>query len=154
MLKYLNSQVTLGEIPKQLTLCINITGCTHNCDGCHSPELREDIGEPLTDIVITELIRKNKGISCVLFMGGDHNIKALNKLIFRSREKNKNMLFGAYFGCDCLPENIELGLYNYIKLGHYDKELGGLKSPTTNQKLFTVTANIKQIYLNNGQETK
>ena len=27
MLKYLNTQVTFAEVPNEITLCINITGC-------------------------------------------------------------------------------------------------------------------------------
>lgn len=27
MLKYLNTQVTFAEVPDEITLCINITGC-------------------------------------------------------------------------------------------------------------------------------
>ena len=35
----------------------------------------------------------------------------------------------------------KLGIYQYldwIKLGHFDIELGGLSSPTTNQKLYMI----------------
>ena len=35
MLKYLNTQVTFSEIPDEITLCINITGCKVGCEGCN-----------------------------------------------------------------------------------------------------------------------
>ena len=71
MLKYLNTQVTFSEIPDEITLCINITGCKVGCKNCHSSYLAEDIGEGLTLDKIYKLIDNNEGITCVCFMGGD-----------------------------------------------------------------------------------
>ena len=58
MLKYLNAPVTFAEIPDEITLCINITGCTLHCKGCHSPFLWEDAGEFLTIEMLDYLICK------------------------------------------------------------------------------------------------
>ena len=73
MLKYLNTQVTFSEVPDEITLCINITGCKIGCKNCHSPYLAEDIGESLDLQHLTNLIDSNKGITCVCIMGGDAN---------------------------------------------------------------------------------
>ena len=59
MLKYLNAPVTFAEIPDEITLCINITGCPLQCKGCHSPFLWEDTGEFLTIEMLDYLICKN-----------------------------------------------------------------------------------------------
>lgn len=48
MVKYTDSQVTFREIPDEITLCINISGCPNHCEGCHSSYLAEDIGTKLT----------------------------------------------------------------------------------------------------------
>ena len=50
MLKYVPqmTSVVLEEIPDRVTLAVDISNCPGHCEGCHSPFLREDIGEPLT----------------------------------------------------------------------------------------------------------
>ena len=138
MLKYLNYQVTLGEIPGEITLCINITNCPHNCDGCHSPELRKDIGDVLSVEVIDELIKNNEGVSCVCFMGGDHKPESINRFIMHIKEKYPHMYISLYSGAEAFNNSIKKEYLNYYKIGPYKKELGGLKSPTTNQKLFQI----------------
>ena len=62
MIKYLNTMVTFAEIPVEVTLSINITNCQNKCPGCHSPELRENIGTELTKDELNNLINKNKGV--------------------------------------------------------------------------------------------
>ena len=142
MLKYLNYQVTLGEIPGEITLCINITNCPHNCDGCHSPELRKNIGKILSVKVIDELIKNNDGISCICFMGGDHDDESINRFIMHIKEKYPYMKTALYSGAETTNDSIKKEYLNYYKIGPYRKELGGLKSPITNQKLFKVFKNL------------
>ena len=48
MLKYLYTKITFAEAPDEISLCIDITNCIYHCNNCHSPELRQDIGTPLT----------------------------------------------------------------------------------------------------------
>ena len=69
-MRYLNYQVVFKEVPDEVTLSINITNCPYRCPGCHSPYLQEDVGEELTFETLSYLIEKNKGITCVCFMGG------------------------------------------------------------------------------------
>lgn len=45
---------------------------------------------------------------------------------------------GWYSGRQELSKDIDLSNFDYIKLGPYIRELGGLKSPTTNQRLYEV----------------
>ena len=59
MVKYLETAVTFEEIPDEVTLAINISNCQNHCEGCHSPWLREDVGEELTPEVLNGLIDKN-----------------------------------------------------------------------------------------------
>ena len=47
---------------------------------------------------------------------------------------------GWYSGRDEVPSGIDARNFNYIKLGPYIKECGGLRSPKTNQKLFRIEA--------------
>lgn len=78
MLKYLDTKVTFSEIPDEITLCIGITGCKIGCKNCHSSYLAEDIGEVLTITRIEKLIKANKGITAICFMGGDNDPKLIN----------------------------------------------------------------------------
>lgn len=48
---------------------------------------------------------------------------------------------GWYSGRQELAKEIELKNFNFIKLGPYIEDLGGLKSPTTNQRLYEVKMN-------------
>ena len=90
MLKYVNTMVTFSEVPDEIALCINITGCKIGCKNCHSPYLAEDIGKELNIDSLHELISSNKGITCVSFMGGDSNPKEIDYLAFRGSRNLKN----------------------------------------------------------------
>ena len=73
MLKYTDTEIVFREIPDEITLAINISGCPIHCPDCHSKELWQDIGEELTEEKLCSLIEENKGITCVCFMGGEND---------------------------------------------------------------------------------
>ena len=58
MLKYVDTLVGFREIPDEISLCINISNCPNNCEGCHSSYLKKDIGTPLTYIELKNLLKK------------------------------------------------------------------------------------------------
>lgn len=135
-MKYLNTLVGFREFPDEISLLINITGCYWHCPGCHSPELWEDIGTKLTIAELDKLIKSNKGITCVGFMGGFP--KYINALAKRIRRKYDGLKIGWYWGGTSIPDEIELELFDYIKVGPYMKELGGLDKSTTNQRMYQI----------------
>lgn len=145
MVKYYNAMVVFEEIPDEITLAINITNCPCHCKGCHSKFLWEDIGTELTFEELRRLIDKNDGITCVCFMGGDADPKEINYLagvvITKSVCSQKPMQVAWYSGKDELSEEIDIGRFEYIKLGHYDEKLGGLDKETTNQRMYQVVVN-------------
>lgn len=140
MIKYVpqDTQVTFAEIPCEITLCINLSCCPHHCPGCHSPYLREDMGEELTNDVLDKLIRKNKGISCVVFMGGDNDI---DRLIELSKSVVNGGLKTAWY-TGSREEEIDFykvgWFFDYIKVGPYIEECGPLNNPNTNQRLYKI----------------
>ena len=136
MLKYLNTQVTFSEVPDEITLCINITGCKIGCKNCHSSYLAEDIGEELNTDSLHELISNNKGITCVCLMGGDSNPEYIN--ILGRTIKCHKLKSAWYSGRQELSKDIEMKNFNAIKLGPYIEELGPLNSKTTNQTFYEV----------------
>lgn len=135
MIKYLETLITFAEIPDEITLCINITNCPCNCNGCHSSYLSKDIGEELNNDVLDKLISDNSGISCIAFMGGDSSPKEINDLAKYVKDKY-SISVAWYSGRQELSKDINLDNFDYIKLGPYIKELGPLTSKTTNQRLY------------------
>ena len=86
-LKYLGYSVVFQEVPDEVTLAINISGCPHKCEGCHSKYLWEYEGNYISKD-IDDIINKYDGlITCVCFMGGDQNIEELNRLICKVQSK-------------------------------------------------------------------
>ena len=142
MLKYTDTQVTFREIPDEITLCINISGCPIRCPDCHSKELWNDIGTELSPEELLRLIRENNGITCVCFMGGDADIWEVRKLIHTVRNEYDDELAIAWYSGQDEMHPVMLAELDYYKYGSYKKELGGLDSPTTNQKLWLVRRDI------------
>ena len=138
MLKYVDSKVVFAEIPDEITLAINISNCPCHCEGCHSPYLADDIGEPLDLQHLTNLIDSNRGITCVCIMGGDANPSEVDDIAQDIKEYYPNLKVGWYSGRDYISKDIDMSNFNYIKYGHYDKDKGPLNSKTTNQVMLEI----------------
>ena len=134
-MKFLTQGIVFSEIPDEITLELGITNCPFNCEGCHSPFLQSDIGEILDENVVHKLINKNRGISCILFSGGFP--KEVEELCIIVKNNYPNIKTAWSTGLSEIP-NINLNYFDYIKIGPYMKDLGGLKSPTTNQRLYKI----------------
>ena len=63
----------------------------------------------------------------------EDSIKGLQELL----NNYPNIKTAWYTGLSEIP-NINLDYFDYIKIGAYIKDLGGLKSPTTNQRLYKI----------------
>lgn len=136
MLKYTDYEVVFREIPNKVTLAINISNCPNHCPGCHSPELRKDIGTELTDNELFRILDENKGINCVCFMGAGRDIPRLSEILGKLKEKFPFLETGLYTGADEFDESVFNGNLNYLKIGRYDEKLGPLNKKTTNQRLY------------------
>ena len=65
MLRYTDYDIVFREIPDETTLAVNLAGCPNRCPGCHSPQLQEPIGEPLTEEVVERLlVRYGAAVTC------------------------------------------------------------------------------------------
>ncbi len=137
MLKYVNTGIVFQEIPDEVTLAINISNCPCHCPGCHSHYLWEDIGLPLnTDAIDDFLAEYGNDITCVSFMGGDSDPKAVNLLAQYIHGEYPTFKVAWYSGRLRIPSIVNQTDFDYIKVGPYIKHLGALKSPTTNQRLY------------------
>lgn len=138
MLKYVDTAVTLSEIPDEITLCINISNCPCHCKGCHSAYLAENVGEYLKMSTLLHLCDRHKGITCVAFMGGDSGPEDINFLASVIKKMKPELKTAWYSGRQELAKEIELKNFDYIKLGPYIEEKGPLNNPNTNQRFYEI----------------
>lgn len=146
MLKYVDTRVVFRELPDEIALAINLSGCPCHCEGCHSPYLAGDIGMELDYVALERLVKNNKGITAVCFMGGDGDPKAVYDLACRIKRNIPNIKVGWYSGRPQLPEwfypiDKDHVVFDYIKLGAYIAKFGGLNKSTTNQRLYRILLN-------------
>lgn len=137
-MKYVDAKVVFAEIPDEITLAINISGCPVRCPDCHSKYLWEDIGESLDRDSLHSLIENNKGITCLAFMGGDANVAYLQTLFYWVKTRYPHLKVAWYSGIDKVLTNVDVKYLDYIKVGPYIKEKGPLNSRSTNQKMYKV----------------
>ena len=118
-------------------MALNISGCPNRCKGCHSPHLWEDTGEELTTELLDALVnRYNPGITCVCFMGGDQDatyVASLAEHVHNAFNLKTAWYSGQNFD---VSNSNNLEEFDFVKVGPYIAECGGLKSPTTNQRFY------------------
>jgi anaerobic ribonucleoside-triphosphate reductase activating protein len=147
MLYYSHPQIVMEEVPDELSLALSISGCPLHCKGCHSSFTWDaTYGSPLTLDVLSQLIAKNKHITCVLFYGGEWDTPYLLRLInIVKLNKLKTALFTGLEPSILSPDLMaELDI---LKVGAYIQKRGGLQSPNTNQRYID-----PQYYLKTGEE--
>ncbi len=136
-LRFADYDIVFQEVPDETTLALNLSGCPHRCEGCHSAYLQQDVGEPLTTEVIDRLLARYSGVTCVGLMGGDGDLQAVEQMAAYIHTLGLRTAW--YTGRTTLPDGWHLEHFDYIKIGPYIKALGGLKSQKTNQRLYRVT---------------
>ena len=144
-LKYNGYSVVMQEVPNEVSLAINISGCPYKCEGCHSTYLWEYVGSYLIEDIDNLLDKYSKLITCVCFMGGDQN--QIDLLLCLNKAKERGLKTCLYTGNDNINSINKkvIEKLDYIKLGKYIKEFGGLNSKNTNQKMFDLKHN-KEIF--------
>lgn len=127
------TSVVFEEVPDRVALAFNLTGCLNHCKGCHSPILRSDIGEELTVDIVREYVSQSYGVNCILFMGEGGDQEGLFYLAESVKSLGYEMAI--YSGRDEVePKMFEL--FDFVKVGSYKSELGGLNNVNTNQKMY------------------
>lgn len=139
-LRYQGYAIVLEEVPNEISLAFNISGCPHHCDGCHSQNLWEYKGNLLSEDIIPIIELYKDYISCVCFMGGDQNIEELKTLcsIVKQKYQLKICIYSGEDKLDIFQEIIHDNNLDYLKLGRYIKEKGGLNKSTTNQIMYKI----------------
>ena len=137
-MKYADVKVVFREVPEELTLAVNISGCPVKCHGCHSSYLVKDIGEILDRESLGRLIESNKGITCVSFMGGDADPAFIRELSFWVKQTFPGLKTCWYSGRDLENARPVLDSLDFVKVGPFIDEFGPLDSETTNQRFYRI----------------
>lgn len=138
-LKYAAKDVTFLEVPNEISLTYSLTGCPLKCKGCHSPFLRNTkLGFTLDSEVLEKDIKDHLPfITCVCFLGGDWDTPNLIKLLSFTRKTFPFLKICLYSGYTDVPSDVVQYL-DYLKVGEFIEEFGGLTSPETNQRFYKV----------------
>lgn len=130
-------QILFQEVPSEISLAFQITGCRKRCKDCHSPFLWVESGSVLTqDVLKSYIARYDSLISCVLFFGGEWWEQELIDLLKTCKEAGLHTCL--YTGEETVSGEL-LEQLTYVKVGEYVKALGGLGSINTNQKFIRVS---------------
>lgn len=139
MLKCCSYDIVCQEIPNEISLAVNISGCPNRCPGCHSPWLWENEGKEMTTELLSTIIGQySAAITCFCFMGGDADPLEIQRLSLWIKETYPHLKTAWYSGRESIPEGFDVKCLDYVKLGPYIEALGGLKSPDTNQALYRI----------------
>ena len=128
-------------MPGEISLALSISGCPLKCSGCHSPNERDPkYGEKLTTKKLEFLIERHRHISCVLFYGGEWELFSLIEIIQFCKSKGLKVALYSGFGLSHFEKEF-INVLDYLKVGPYIEELGGISNPGTNQKFYKISNN-------------
>lgn len=71
-------------------------------------------------------------------MGGDSNAKLVENIMRDIKINNPTLKTGWYSGRSEISKCIDLSLFDYIKVGPYMHDRGGLSNPNTNQIMYKI----------------
>ena len=134
-MKYVDEMICFQEVPDETTLSFSISNCPHHCPGCHSSYLAEDVGIPLWDVLPERIDFHDGLITCVLFMGGDDSAQIVDLKRCAAYCRKRGYKTALYSGAENIPEHL-WNYFDYVKIGPYKQELGGLNNKTTNQRMY------------------
>ena len=138
-MKYVNIGVVFQEVPDETTLSINISNCPCHCIGCHSEYLWDDVGTPLNVMSLQVMLDEyGADVTCIAFMGGDAEPKEVDVLAAYVKAKMPKLKTAWYSGRRDISDQIHLKNFDFVKIGPYVENFGGLDHKTTNQRLYRV----------------
>jgi len=144
-MQFFSKMVVFQEVPDEISLSFSIAGCPFNCEGCswkNSSVFKKLKPKPLDDSLYQQYLNKYKNyVSCVCFLGGEwEQSDLINKLKIAKNNKLKTCLYTGKT-LESVDSDIIKNL-DYIKVGAYNKKLGGLKCKTTNQKMYDLNKKV------------
>ena len=150
MIKYVSYAITFTEIPDEVCLSIQISNCKYTCKGCHSAYLQKDIGEDLEKDLPQLLSQFKDRVTCVCLMGEGRDESAFERVVKYIHDSGFKV--AVYSGATSLyfyllqysvPDKFNFNTVrwrnlneDYVKIGPYMEDRGGLDNPNTNQVLY------------------
>lgn len=137
--------ITLNEVPDHVAFYFEIGNCTQNCPHCHSPHLTTQPTLAFTSIEDMECMAEHaaeQGATALVLMGGTTNGISDDDLITILSRLSCILPVCLYSGSDDEEHDktiTQKGGVAWLKTGTYKEELGGLPSPTTNQRFYKLT---------------
>ena len=133
--------ITLNEVPDKIAYFIELGSCTQRCKGCHSKELWEEVKSltSLADVLRGAENAIESGANAIVLMGGTCNKMSIPDLLQLLGGLSEIAPTCLYSGLDDEETNTYIAEHSgitWLKTGSYKEELGGLSSPTTNQKFY------------------
>jgi len=140
-MKYTAKTVIFNEIPNEVSLCYSISGCGKRCLGCHSSELweeKENHNSLNIGILEKHLTEYCGMITAIVFLGGEwHEKELISMLTLAKKFQLKTCLYTSINNLEEINIHL-LNVLDYIKIGEFYFELGGLNSKKTNQRFIEV----------------
>jgi len=136
-MRFTTKQIVFREVPDEISLSYLMSGCDKRCPGCHSADSWPiNAGQTLSlDLLGNDIDQYKNFITCVLFLGGDWAADELIALL--KHIQNRGLKTALYSGENYVSSKISEHL-NYLKLGPYIRQKGGLDNPNTNQRIYDV----------------
>ena len=133
ILHYSVESIVWQEVPGETSLAYTLTGCPVGCKGCHSVDTWPvGSGTPLHPQDFAARLNQYQGlITCVLFLGGEWQPKALLTLL--KMTKAAGLKTCLYSGFETVADELRQEL-DYLKTGPWIAALGGLDNPNSNQR--------------------
>ncbi|MDO5668086.1 MAG: anaerobic ribonucleoside-triphosphate reductase activating protein [Alcaligenaceae bacterium] len=134
-LRYRHEEVVWIEVPGEVSLAYQFTGCPLRCKGCHSADTwKVNSGQLLSLDYFSQRLQQYKHlISCVLFMGGEWLSEQLVPYLQLAKDNNLKTCLYTGLEKEQVPTQL-LPLLDYLKTGPWIPELGGLDNPNSNQR--------------------
>ena len=138
VLHYTEFGISHTEVPGEVALCIYISGCQNRCMECHYPELqRTDYGELVSEYFEQILDLYHEYTTCVCFMGEGEESEIVRRELLACVQESHNR---GYTCCLYSGRDVEIEewmkVFDYVKIGSYQKDRGALCERTTNQQMW------------------
>lgn len=160
----LHTHISTQDIPGEITYEVVMGNCDNGCKGCHS---ESDVSDTynhipwerqtsLYDILVGAFEARKKGATSITLMGGTTNGILLSELMLLIDKLSEILPVYLYSGDDSTLDDTTgingilatLSDLRGIKIGSYKEELGGLDSPSTNQRFYHKDANNEWVCMN------
>ena len=146
---FYSKNIVFQEVPNEISLSFSIAGCPNNCKNCSWKNCDKKESLLDKDLYLSFLNKYKSLATCVLFLGGEWVKETL--IDFLKTAKDYGYKTCLYTGKNDVSNEIKEQL-DYLKVGPYIEELGGLASEKTNQKFIDLKTNkiLNKYFINRG----